>query len=86
MMSDIKHTIRGIISKCGAGLEVDSITDDTNLVDDLNFSSINLIQLVVDLENEFKIVISDENLTVEKLSSLESLTSIVNQELGEQTK
>lgn len=81
-MNDIKEKIKKVIADCVVDIEVDCIIDSTSLVDDLGFSSINLVQLVVDLENEFNIEISDENLTIEKLATFKDVVSIIDEEIS----
>jgi len=46
----------------------DSITDNTNLKDDLQADSIKVMELVLDMEDEFDIEVSDEE--AEKISTV----------------
>lgn len=52
-------------------LEPESITMDTNLIDDLGADSLDVVELIMSLEDEFGISISDEDaaqlLTVGKI-------------------
>ena len=41
-------------------VEPDSITMDTNLIDDLGADSLDVVELIMELEDEFGIAISDE--------------------------
>lgn len=45
------------------------------------FDSIIFIYLIVELENKFDITISDENITVKKFKDLNSIISIILEEL-----
>jgi acyl carrier protein len=42
------------------GVEADQITDDTHFVNDLQSDSLDMAELVIDLEEEFNLNISDE--------------------------
>ena len=42
-------------------LDADSITMDTNLIDDLGADSLDVVELIMELEDEFGVVISDED-------------------------
>lgn len=52
-------------------LEPESITMDTNLIDDLGADSLDVVELIMSLEDEFGVSISDEDaaqlLTVGKI-------------------
>ena len=41
-------------------LDPESVTMDTNLVDDLGADSLDVVELIMELEDEFNITISDE--------------------------
>ena len=42
-------------------VEADQITDDTHFINDLQSDSLDMAELVIDLEEEFDITISDED-------------------------
>ena len=44
------------------GLNTDEVTDDIDLRNDLNADSIDLVELVMSLEDEFGIEVNDEDL------------------------
>tara|TARA_B110000444_G_scaffold104260_1_gene98516 strand:- start:12096 stop:12311 length:216 start_codon:yes stop_codon:yes gene_type:complete len=43
------------------GVEIDAVTDDKNLMNDLGADSLNIVQLIMDIEEEFDIEIMDED-------------------------
>ena len=42
-------------------LDPESVTMDTNLVDDLGADSLDVVELIMELEDEFGVAISDED-------------------------
>jgi acyl carrier protein len=43
------------------GVEIDAVTDDKNLMNDLGADSLDTVQLIMDIEEEFDIEIMDED-------------------------
>ena len=56
----IEKTIKGIIAK-EMTIDADSITRDTNLVNDLNADSMSIVNIVTAIESKFKIVFPDDS-------------------------
>ena len=78
----IKAKLIDLILRCSdESLYVD-IVDDTNLMIDLSYSSINLIELIVEIEGEFDIEIPNEDLNIERLSNFKELLNIVKDAVG----
>ena len=69
--------LKRVIICCKEDITIDQIKDDTDLVRDLGFDSINMIQLIVEFEKNFDIEIDDEYLTFEFLSSYQKLKEIL---------
>lgn len=81
-MKSYKKKIQSIIfSFIDNSVEIE-FNENLNLVRDLNFNSIRIIELVVKLENEFGIVIDDEDLLLEKLSPYRELENIVKSKIN----
>lgn len=59
--------------------EYDKSTLETakNLVDDLGFDSMQLVELIVNIENEFEISIDDDDLDIEKIALIDYLYNII---------
>lgn len=75
---DIDLKLKNIIANI-ANKEVDivSINDETTLTNDLEFNSLEIIELIVELESQFKIEIEDDDLEIEKLSVYKLLFEMV---------
>jgi acyl carrier protein len=56
---DIKTKVIGLVAE-RMGVEPDQITTETHFVNDLQSDSLDMAELVIDLEEEFKVSISDE--------------------------
>lgn len=57
----VKEKVKEVIAECFA-MEVSEIKDESTLVDDLGADSLEVIELAMDLENEFDIDVSDEEI------------------------
>lgn len=66
----IFETVRNALAK-QFEIDPESITMDTNLVDDIGADSLDLVELIMELEDEYSISISDEDaanlITVQKI-------------------
>ena len=75
-MQSIEDKVINIISNNVLNKEI-VIDKNTNLVQDLALDSIVFIQIILDIETEFKIEFPDELLTMDSLSSLNTIVSII---------
>lgn len=55
----IFEKVRSILSE-NLGVEEDAVTMDANFIDDLNADSLDIVELVMAMEQEFDIMIPDE--------------------------
>lgn len=68
--------------------EVDEVNMDSidiresNLITDLGLNSFSLVQLIVDIEDEFGICFDDEKLDLEKFASFTQLVNVVYDEIN----
>lgn len=56
---EIFENVRNILAE-GLGIEEEIITMDSDFIDDLNADSLDIVDLVVELEHEFNLSIPDE--------------------------
>lgn len=61
--------------------EFSKMTEDSDLLKDLKINSANLVDVVLDIENEFDITI--DNASMEKMLTVRSALEIINQKLSE---
>ncbi len=80
-MFNIEEKLKNVICSCGNDIDYNRINYESDLVRDYGFSSIDFIQLVLELENVFKIEIDNEYLLIEKLSSYKSLIQILSEKV-----
>ena len=59
MSDDVRDKVVAIVAK-RMGVETDQITDGTHFVNDLQSDSLDLAELVIDLEEAFELSITDE--------------------------
>jgi acyl carrier protein len=71
---------RGIIAE-QLGVEPDQVTPDASFVDDLNADSLDLVELIMSLEEEFGIEISEED--AEKIRTVGDAEEYIKEHKGE---
>ncbi|GKT11193.1 MAG: acyl carrier protein [Thiomicrorhabdus sp.] len=77
-MSGIEERVKKIVVE-QLGVEEDQVTADASFVDDLGADSLDTVELVMALEEEFDCEIPDEE--AENISTLAQATSYVNANL-----
>ena len=75
-MDSTLSTIIEIIANNGTGISAEDITEETNLIDDLNVSSLESLSIISDIEDEFDIELSNKE--VRKLLTVQDIVDIVN--------
>ncbi len=58
-------------------ISVDDIKDDANIIEDLGADSLDIVELLMTFEDEFKVSIPDERL--EELKSLPQIVAIIEE-------
>jgi acyl carrier protein len=58
-------------------LNKEDINDDTNLLEDIGLDSIQIMNLVVEIEAQFEIEIGDDDLIMDKLAVFGNLKTLV---------
>lgn len=79
MAKSIEQEIISIISDV-TGFELDEITPDTNIVEDLEVDSIKAIEITVAIEKKFKVAVRDED--VPKIVSVKQAVELVEKMLS----
>lgn len=65
-----------------SGLEVGTLSDETNISSDLGFDSVALIELIVEIENEFDIEIDENDIDVNNLVVIGKLISMIEERIN----
>ena len=84
MAYKFEEKLKELIVSCGETVELSKINEETDLVRDFGFNSINIIQLVVEMERAFDMEVDDENLLQEKLSPYKNLVEMLKVKLNEE--
>ena len=77
-MSNISEKVKGIIVE-QLGVDQDQVTEDASFVDDLGADSLDQVELVMALEEEFECEIPDEE--AEKITSVQQAIDYINTHL-----
>ena len=62
-------------------LVIEDITDELDLVEDLGMDSMSFVQLVIDIEAEFKIEFPDEKLLIDYIKKIKNLRECITNQL-----
>jgi len=73
-MSSVEDQVRGIIAE-QLGLKADEIKNDASFVDDLGADSLDTVELVMALEEEFETEIPDEE--AEKITTVQQAIDFI---------
>ena len=74
-MSSVEDQVRGIIAE-QLGVKADEIKQDASFVDDLGADSLDTVELVMALEEEFETEIPDED--AEKITTVQQAIDYIN--------
>lgn len=80
----VKERLLVILNKI-SNTVIDAATIDkaTSLINDFNFNSIKMVELIVSIESEFNISIDDDDLELEKLDSLDNLIGMIKAKMDD---
>jgi len=74
-MSNVEDRVRKIVAE-QLGVKLDEITNDSSFVEDLGADSLDTVELVMALEEEFETEIPDED--AEKITKVQEAIDYVN--------
>jgi len=78
-MSSIEERVRKIVAE-QLGVKDDEVRNEASFVDDLGADSLDTVELVMALEEEFETEIPDEE--AEKITTVQLAISYINENLG----
>jgi len=79
-MENVNLRLKEIIAKTmRIGIDTNDIEEDTDLINDLLFDSIQVLRLISSIENEFEIVIENEASLVELVQNYGKLKEFIEE-------
>jgi len=72
-----EEKLRKIITSCIKGFDIVEFNETTDLISDFGLDSLDIMQIVVQLETEFNIELEDDDLYIETISSYKNLVCIL---------
>lgn len=82
-MTDVHQKVRSIIAE-QLGVKVEEVTDNASFVDDLGADSLDTVELVMALEEEFGIEIPDED--AEKMTNVGEALRYIDEKAAKNAK
>ncbi len=82
-MSTVESRVKKIVVE-QLGVKEEEITNDSSFVDDLGADSLDTVELVMALEEEFETEIPDED--AEKITTIQQAVDYINSHLAEHVK
>jgi acyl carrier protein len=82
-MSTVESRVKKIVVE-QLGVKEEEITNDSSFVDDLGADSLDTVELVMALEEEFETEIPDED--AEKITTIQQAVDYINSHLAEHAK
>ncbi|QCI16594.1 acyl carrier protein [Buchnera aphidicola (Aphis craccivora)] len=77
-MKDIENKIKKIISK-KLDIKIEHITNNSSFLEDLGADSLDIVELIMTLEEDFNIEISDNE--AEKIKTVQSAINFINSKI-----
>ena len=78
-MPSVEERVIEIVSS-QMGVEIDTVTKDTTFVNDLGADSLDTVELVMEIEEEFDITIPDDE--AEKIQSVGQAVGYIEEQMG----
>jgi acyl carrier protein len=78
-LKEIENKVKGVLVE-SLDIEEEKITMDSNLIDDLDIDSLELVDLTMEFENEFDVEIEDDQ--VEKIKTVGDIVNLIKEKLG----
>ncbi len=81
MTDDVKSKVISLVAE-RMGVEADQVNENTHFVNDLQSDSLDLAELVIDLEEEFNLTITDEE--AQKLQTVGEAVAYIEEKQKQQ--
>lgn len=78
-LKEIENKVKGVLVE-SLDIEEEKITMDSNLIDDLDIDSLELVDLTMEFENEFNVEIEDDQ--VEKIKTVGDIVNLIKEKIG----
>ena len=78
-MSDVAERVKKIVVE-HLGVEAEKVTEEASFIDDLGADSLDIVELVMELEEEFEITIPDEQ--AEKIKTVGDAIEFIKAQHG----
>ena len=80
-----KIQIKQIISECGE-IDIEKVSDESSLIQDLGFDSIKFLQLIVSIEERIGMELQEDDLSYEKIATVNDVYNIIQNNISQSNK
>jgi acyl carrier protein len=77
-MNELESKLKSLVAQRSLlDIRPDEIPSSCKLIEDLGYNSLRFIELIVDIEREFSIVIDDESVSIDSLTNFSVLRDVI---------
>lgn len=78
---NIRQDLNSLILKCGGDINDGALANEVDLSEDLGFSSLHIVQLIMEIEQHFRISIDGDDIMNTDITKLSQLMGLIESKI-----